>query len=66
MSRIIINNYSDCSNAEAMRMVGEIVGYGKEWLGLKGSQYQYRTIKGKYLIVAKKNKLSDSFTITQL
>lgn len=67
MSRIIINNQSNCTSLQALHMVSEIVGDGKTHLGLKGKQYKSRHITfDKYLIVATKNKESDAFTITEL
>lgn len=63
MSRIIINNKSDLTDIEAMRMTLNVMKMGR--ISNDGKQYCYLTASAhnEYHIVSDLRKKSDSFTI---
>ena len=65
MEKLIINNQSDLSMIDVMRLISEIISWGR--ISKEGKQYCYVTSniinKAEYHIISDVNKKSDKFTI---
>ena len=66
MTRVIVNNKTDCPDAIVMLKVAEIIKDGR--VSNKGKQYCYLIIfhynNKRYFISSSLNKKSDKFTVT--